>query len=837
MAAITSAQSGNWSATSTWTGGVVPGDGDTATLNHDVTVDIDTTIGTSGVAGTIAVTQATGVTVTVAAGKKLYVRGDYQCGGATNGATVFKLEAGAGYYFDGSVSGAAYRFVLGGRHYANPGVKFLATGASGSRCVVTSLGTAKGYFSTGSWVESSAFDCAYTDFSDVYDPTDKRLIAEGIGMHNSGSETGRKFSFTNCKFSNYGQIRVASAINTNIIKFQYCNFSSYIDNASATDAIFLYGTNTDSGGNHVFKDNAVDGKVQIARGRSYGTVSGCVFQRRVYNSYEDGVATFDSNFSSMLYGTGTGLTDITNYDSGRVSSDVTITDNYFHQRDGSAIDVHTIQLGNGASGTINATGNIWENGASNVTTYTDEGALLMITSSGWTMNAKNNLVLKDAGTHGSGRLIAALPASGGPYTFVMNVDHNTGAYVSGPLIKTGEGYSGHAGMFGSLKSNLVVGRGNTLRGVLADHANATKPVGILTDAIVDKNNIYSAYTGSNGVGYDEYNAADQVGDTDTYVDPQFVDATRKLKTWDAYLGGPGTDAHAIAELAKLNTADHDSRYTVENLVAWVKAGFAPTNTALKDAGHDGVTIGAIEYVNPDTTAPVISDFSAVATGATTATLTVTTDEGNGSIFFLLDANATATEAAILAGLSQSVTTTGEQEIDVTALDHNTTYYAHVLHRDAANNVSNILHSSQFTTDAYVYPVVTATASAVSAAEVSATATTTKSGGTISAQLTTSATAPDSADIIADPDDTATVTDAGEYSLSATGLTHNTQYYWHIVHVDGESLESSVITVPVRTLDLSITLDFPDTAPCSLLGYQVWSKLTVTDEEIAALWGE
>jgi hypothetical protein len=733
VATRTSTQAGNWSDTATWGGSAAPGSSDTAVINHDMTVDVDTTVGTSGVAGTVAVTQASGVTVTVAAGKKLYVRGDYQAGGGTNGATVFKLEAGAGYYFDGSVSGAAYKFVLGGRHYANPGVKFLTVGTSGSRCTVTSLGTAKGYFSNGSWVESSAFDCAYTDFSYIYDPTNKRFINDGISMYNGGSETGRKFSFTNCTFSNYGQIRITAAINTNIIKFQYCNFSDYIDNANATDALYLYGTNTDSGGNHVFKDNAVDGKFQILRGRSFGTVSGCVFQRRVYNTYEDGIAVFDKNFSSMLFGNGTGLTDITNYDSGRVSSNVGITDNYFHHRDGSAVDVHGIQLGLGATGIINATGNIWENGASNISKYVNEGALLMVTGSGWTMNVKNNIVLKDAGTHGTGRLIASLPASG-TYTFTMNVEHNTGAYVSGPLIKTGEGYAGHAGMFGTLLDNLVVGRGNTLRGVLADHANATKPAGILTPTIVKNNNIYNAYTGSNGTGYDEYNAADQVGGTDLHVDPQFVDATRKLKTWDAYLGGPGTDAHAIAELAKLNTADHDSDYTITNLLSWVKAGFKPTNIALKDAGYDGVTIGAMEWVSPDSVAPIISTLSATATGATTATLTVTTDEANGSIFFLLDGNATATQSAILAGLSQSVTASGVQTINISALTYNTEYYAHVLHRDAANNVSNILHSSAF-----------------------------------------------------------------------------------------------------RTADLSITLDFPDTAPCSLLGYQVWSKLTVTDEEIDLLW--
>ena len=45
MATIATAANGVWSATATWTGGVLPGTGDVAQINHQVTLDSNQTIG------------------------------------------------------------------------------------------------------------------------------------------------------------------------------------------------------------------------------------------------------------------------------------------------------------------------------------------------------------------------------------------------------------------------------------------------------------------------------------------------------------------------------------------------------------------------------------------------------------------------------------------------------------------------------------------------------------------------------------------------------------------------------------------------------------------------
>lgn len=123
----------------------------------------------------------------------------------------------------------------------------------------------------------------------------------------------------------------------------------------------------------------------------------------------------------------------------------------------------------------------------------------------------------------------------------------------------------------------------------------------------------------------------------------------------------------------------------------------------------------------DTTAPVLTSPTATATGATTATVGATTDEGNGTLYAVVTAGATTPSAAqVIAGQdsagaaaaatgSVAVSSTGAKTIGITGLTASTSYYAHLCHRDAASNSSNVVTSAQFTTSAAASSAIGASA--------------------------------------------------------------------------------------------------------------------------------
>lgn len=101
----------------------------------------------------------------------------------------------------------------------------------------------------------------------------------------------------------------------------------------------------------------------------------------------------------------------------------------------------------------------------------------------------------------------------------------------------------------------------------------------------------------------------------------------------------------------------------------------------------------------DTTAPTLTSPTASATGATTASGSVSTNEANGTLYYRASANATELAATVKAGSSKAVTAAGAQSINLTGLMASTSYYLHFVHTDAAGNDSAVSTTSQFTTTA------------------------------------------------------------------------------------------------------------------------------------------
>lgn len=108
-------------------------------------------------------------------------------------------------------------------------------------------------------------------------------------------------------------------------------------------------------------------------------------------------------------------------------------------------------------------------------------------------------------------------------------------------------------------------------------------------------------------------------------------------------------------------------------------------------------IGAFELAAADAVAPTLSSPTATATSMTTAVGTVSTNEANGTLYWVATQNPTESPSALKAGASLAVDTIGTQNVSVTGLSASTGYRIHYLHRDAAGNDSTVVSSAAFTT--------------------------------------------------------------------------------------------------------------------------------------------
>lgn len=232
------------------------------------------------------------------------------------------------------------------------------------------------------------------------------------------------------------------------------------------------------------------------------------------------------------------------------------------------------------------------------------------------------------------------------------------------------------------------------------------------------------------------------------------------------------------------------------------AGDVPPNTAIGD----------------DTTAPTLSSPTSSATGSTTGSGGITTNEGNGTLYAVCTTSATApTGAQVRAGQNhtgaaapyssnQAVSSAGAKTFNATGLSASTTYYWHFQHRDASLNDSTVASSASFTTSAGgdVTPPTLSSPTGTQTGSTTGTggATTNEANGTMYVVASTSATAPSAAQVKAGLMHTgaaaaasanAVVSSTGAKSVNFTGLTPSTTYYAHTMHEDASANQSSVVS--------------------------------------------
>lgn len=186
----------------------------------------------------------------------------------------------------------------------------------------------------------------------------------------------------------------------------------------------------------------------------------------------------------------------------------------------------------------------------------------------------------------------------------VSVEHCTWQTSQRGAVVVGEDSTNVAGQILSFKSNLCwqTTVTPTLYMIGDWETNPSLPEDLANPANVSHNN-WHGLTGAYAPSI-EWSSAPGTGDLN--VDPQFFEK-RYFWMWVQLLEGlpaPTTadekkDLNAIG-LHKLRVsnepehADYDSRYTLAAYKTYFRAGYTPQNEALRTAGHDGATIGAVE---------------------------------------------------------------------------------------------------------------------------------------------------------------------------------------------------------------------------------------------------
>lgn len=568
MADIQTARAGNWTSGYTWDGGVPPGDGDVAYVKHDVRVDQNVTVGPSESAIFDAVNVDDDADLTIAAGKTLVVRGSYTHNGGGN----LTLEAGATLEFDSSQAATTANYYLMLGTTDDNTAQLVCNGTAASRCSIKSNADGDNAYILANATLSGtvAIDAEYTDFLRIGD-----AVNPAIKWYGSSSQT-RTLRLHHCEFSSGGSIYgegYVAATDT----FSVRNTTFKLTEAGICLQLLFYGT--PSAGAWVISDCVFDQPVLLTD-MHYGEFNRNLCEGRLY---------FNSCYTTvrdcMVYHTsGSQASTLGNVDGSYILCDTGVSALTFT----SGVN---LEIARSVIEPLQTPGNYL------VYSYSSAAA---------SYTFLENILLPLPGGTSAGPMLVKLDSPNLKLAAYSNTAHRR-------MLRHDSSTSGTVTQF---RGNLVWDTANNSGYKIQNYAASPG-----TDAVVpelcDYNAGYNLAAGTNGKGYDKdvFTEAFAANDVDG-ANPVFVDSARRVATWDTSVGGAGTVENALAELRKRNDSDWDSNYSIAALVAWVRAGFVPTNELLIGTSWDGGTIGAMEgqlYSSSSTSCSSVSNTSTMTT--------------------------------------------------------------------------------------------------------------------------------------------------------------------------------------------------------------------------------
>ena len=566
-AAISTAQDGEWSSTSTWTGGVVPGNGDTVTIatGHDVTVSDNRTVGTAGATGTEAIqVQGTG-TLTVSAGSTLTVKGglNQQRGTTITISGTLVLDA---------ASGVTYEWKALNTGSGNAIMRISGTSSTDRALVTIGTGGGIGRFQTNG---GSFF---YTDINF------QNGIVKGLGtstvtaMDNYIAVSGQHNIQTNMAWVECGEVIVTAAHGPsgyiwNNVDFRnptdsgFLSISASVAKTTGTRTINNL-TNYKSTGSTTLSLNAFD-----------TTINGMYLYNTIFS-----VSTYarSMNASNILYlADAAGVTfNIGLRQAGNMITDIVSLLRYPNQ--------HHLQ----DSATLNAAGVL-----NTISGLICDGDDYYSIDAGDCVSVFGPLKISNSINLNKGGTLASITGANA----ITDLENNTvyGSYHTA----VGE-TAGSASQIRLFRNNISASLGSGLKQISAFVSQ--------TDFTLSHNAYYDMTTSTNidYLGQNTYLGEatfnpwwssgaygdPNKGSDDIYVNPMFYDTTRTVRKF----GGWGTVAATAEEMVTINGVDKDGVLTtvttkrVQHIKDYIRKGFTPQNLTLKTAGYGGTYIGAVE---------------------------------------------------------------------------------------------------------------------------------------------------------------------------------------------------------------------------------------------------